>query len=127
MRSQAEGFGGGAAAYMQVPIHFHHLLQLMTLYDVIWYYTMLYNIIRCYSILYDVIQFYTIVYDVIRYYTILYDVIQYYTKLKDQNSNRDFGASKKEACKACEGDSADCFYAGDLRFCNFQEDVGVAV
>ena len=41
--------------------------------------------------------------------------------------NRDVGAIKKEACKACDGDTADCFYAGDLRFCNFQEDVGVAV
>ena len=30
--------------------------------------------------------------------------------------NRDVGAIKKEACKACDGDTADCFYAGDLRF-----------
>ena len=84
MRSQAEGFGGGAAAYMQVPIHFHHLLQLMTLYDVIrcymvlhdiiQYYMMLFNIIRCYSILYDSIRCHTILYHIIRCHTILYDV-----------------------------------------------------
>ena len=52
----------------------------------------------------------------------LYDAIQCYTMLKDQKSNRDFGASKKEACKACEGDSADCFYAGDLRL-DYHRDV----